>query len=273
MPPFGYRTSRCRNRLLPAPERWVRDLRAFLVGNADLHGLVRCPPLARRWNRGALRICDVGCAQGDFHLEILLQKHSQSKVIGIDSNHADLLGASRSAAASGLASRVRYICASADALPFREGSFDQLFLVDVLEHVPDDQNVLREACRVLRIGGSMDISTPTPLYPKIFGRRIHRAVGHIRDGYSPAELRRRVETSRCRIVWFKQNTGFLTWPAMALWYRIAWEGLWQPKERRLIVGWFCRALFIFLVFWIRIVAPLDRLGGYCSNALEAHKTP
>jgi SAM-dependent methyltransferase len=49
-------------------------------------------------------------------------------------------------------------------LPFVSGSFDAVFLFEVLEHLPDEHDVLSEVRRVLRPGGRLLISVPF-LYP------------------------------------------------------------------------------------------------------------
>ena len=55
--------------------------------------------------------------------------------------------------------RPRIYCSGA-ALPFREGSVDNVMAVSVLEHVRDVPSILRDAYRVLRPGGRALIVTP-----------------------------------------------------------------------------------------------------------------
>jgi SAM-dependent methyltransferase len=50
--------------------------------------------------------------------------------------------------------------ADAQALPFADGSFDAVFSINVLEHVPDPERLAAEAARVLRPGGLMLALTP-----------------------------------------------------------------------------------------------------------------
>ncbi|MBI2886852.1 MAG: class I SAM-dependent methyltransferase [Chloroflexi bacterium] len=54
--------------------------------------------------------------------------------------------------------------ARGEDLPYRDGSFDVVFLNEVLEHVEDDRQTLREASRVLRPGGHVVIFAPNRLY-------------------------------------------------------------------------------------------------------------
>jgi SAM-dependent methyltransferase len=55
--------------------------------------------------------------------------------------------------------------AAAEALPFPEGAFDVVLLHEVLEHVHDDRQAVREAWRVLSPGGRIVIFVPNRLYP------------------------------------------------------------------------------------------------------------
>jgi len=49
-------------------------------------------------------------------------------------------------------------------LPFAEGVFDAVLALDVLEHLPEPDKCVHEACRVLRRGGQFILQTPF-LYP------------------------------------------------------------------------------------------------------------
>ena len=54
-------------------------------------------------------------------------------------------------------------------LPFSESSFDAAFMLDVLEHIEEDETVLREIRRVLRPGGSVLITVPAFMF--LYGRQ------------------------------------------------------------------------------------------------------
>ncbi|HZU14006.1 MAG TPA: class I SAM-dependent methyltransferase [Chloroflexota bacterium] len=53
-----------------------------------------------------------------------------------------------------------FTCGPASEVPYPNGYFDGLLLLDVLEHVPDDTAVVREVARLLRPGGKLVLSVP-----------------------------------------------------------------------------------------------------------------
>ena len=54
----------------------------------------------------------------------------------------------------------RWLVADALAIPFREQSFDALFAGEIIEHLPDVDQTLREWRRVLKQGGLLILTTP-----------------------------------------------------------------------------------------------------------------
>ncbi len=79
-------------------------------------------------------------------------------------------------------------------LPFDDASFEQVVVVDMLEHVADDQAFVTELARVLRPGGSLIVNTPH--LKRTWLRRLRHALGqtdekhgHLRPGYTPEDLR------------------------------------------------------------------------------------
>lgn len=50
-------------------------------------------------------------------------------------------------------------------LPYRDGSFDTVFMGDVIEHLEDPSSALRQAHRVLTTGGALYVTTPPKRTP------------------------------------------------------------------------------------------------------------
>lgn len=80
-----------------------------------------------------------------------------------------------------------------DRLPFDDGSFDRVAVVDMLEHVPEEAAFVAELARVTRPGGRLVINTPHRKDTLL--RRFRHAIGqtderhgHLRPGYTPERL-------------------------------------------------------------------------------------
>jgi 2-polyprenyl-6-hydroxyphenyl methylase/3-demethylubiquinone-9 3-methyltransferase len=95
-----------------------------------------------------LRVLDVGCGGG-----LLAEEFARlgCAVLGVDPSKESIATARRHAARQGLA--IHYQCATGEALPFADQSFDTVYCCDVLEHVTDLGRVIAETARVLRPGG------------------------------------------------------------------------------------------------------------------------
>jgi SAM-dependent methyltransferase len=80
--------------------------------------------------------------------------------------------------------------------PFRAGTFDQIVIVDFLEHIADDDGFVREVERILRPGGLLIINVPHLKPGSLLNRFRHHIGltdewhGHLRPGYSCSGLRR-----------------------------------------------------------------------------------
>lgn len=124
---------------------WYRARRA-LVGEV-LASLPR--PCSERTLR---RLVDVGCGTGDNMAA--LGAAAGCVVVGTDLSIYALRRAPRMASGHSVVSM-----ALGDALPFASASAEVVACMDVIEHVDDDESVLREFRRVLRPGGVVVLTT------------------------------------------------------------------------------------------------------------------
>lgn len=107
------------------------------------------------------KVLDVGCNAGT---QAMLWAELGHEVHGLDVN-APLLQVARSRAqAAGL--DIGYDLGTAARLPYADGSMDACLMLELLEHVPEWQDCLREAVRVMRPGGLLYLSTTNWLCPK-----------------------------------------------------------------------------------------------------------
>ena len=84
--------------------------------------------------------------------------------------------------------------ASALALPIQDNRVDVVLCLDLIEHVKDDDRLVKEISRVLRKGGKVILSTPMqngvsfPFISKERSKIINKNWGHVRMGYDLKEL-------------------------------------------------------------------------------------
>ena len=146
-------------------------------------------------------VLDCGCAKGRF----LKQLPAAVDAFGLDISR-ELI---QRAKANGLQDLIQ---GSASSLPFSENSFDLVYCIETLEHVPDTQSALNEMTRVLKPGGTLIVIDknlysiwpyfpylPTPIYKFILEKRgkwMYPAGFPFRERYfSKFEFKKRFRTA------------------------------------------------------------------------------
>jgi 2-polyprenyl-6-hydroxyphenyl methylase/3-demethylubiquinone-9 3-methyltransferase len=120
--------------------RWIRTLKNMVPGRLEYFD--------EKIDWTDARALDLGCA-GGFMAEALHERGAS--VTGIDPALEAIEAARAHAEAGG--KQIRYDVGEGEALPYPDGSFDAVVCVDVLEHVRDVAQVIREVARVLKPGG------------------------------------------------------------------------------------------------------------------------
>jgi SAM-dependent methyltransferase len=111
------------------------------------------------------RVLDVACGTGIVTRLAAERVGADGAVAGVDINPG-MLGVARSAARPELG--IDWHEASAEALPFQDGTFDVVLCQMGLQFFPDKLAALRQARRVLVPGGRLALNVPGPT-PRIFG--------------------------------------------------------------------------------------------------------
>ncbi len=106
------------------------------------------------------RVLEVGAGSGFYSIEVA-RRVSEGQLVLLDLQPEMLKKAQQKLVATGL-SNASYAIADAGKLPFRENSFDVLFLVTVLGEIANRQAFLSEARRVLKPEGILSISEHLP---------------------------------------------------------------------------------------------------------------
>jgi len=102
---------------------------------------------------------DVGCghnSQGDVNVDLFVEPTS----------HRSHDQRSRIDKALNVKSIPNFVRADACHLPFRNGAFDEVISLNVLEHIKNPVKMMREIVRVLKLGGTTQIHTSHWLEPR-----------------------------------------------------------------------------------------------------------
>jgi SAM-dependent methyltransferase len=67
-------------------------------------------------------------------------------------------------------------------LPFDDGEFDRVVAAEVLEHIPNDVDAIRELVRVLRPGGTIAVSVPR-WFPEVINWRLSDEYHEVEGGH------------------------------------------------------------------------------------------
>jgi ubiquinone/menaquinone biosynthesis C-methylase UbiE len=106
------------------------------------------------------RWLDCGCAEGDFTHGLI--EHGASQAVGSDVLESRIQAARErwpwTAALS-------FVVAAAEKMPFPDETFDGVLINEVLEHVTDEVQALRELHRILVPGGFLFVFSPNRWFP------------------------------------------------------------------------------------------------------------
>ena len=168
-----------------------------------------------------MMILDAGCGQGRHSLELVRRG---CPAVAMDLNGEDLrvtnyvvaalkkemqaepgVGRAGSAGKCGHQGPGAFLAMCGDALhlPFPEGRFDRIICSEVLEHVLDPGQALAELTRVLKPGGLVALSVPTPFsewaYWMASDDYFNTPGGHVRI-FTPRGLARMVSAHGLQVV-------------------------------------------------------------------------
>jgi 2-polyprenyl-3-methyl-5-hydroxy-6-metoxy-1,4-benzoquinol methylase len=161
---FGYQWNRFRREQIDACNGTQQSERRFRAETA--------------WDRDSLKgkwILDAGCGAGRF-LDVA-SRTEDCDVVGVD------ISTAVDAARDTLADRrnVHLVQASILELPFGEGSFDGVYCIGVIQHMPDPPRAIRSVAGMTRPGGRLALTVYerrrfTMLYSKYWLRPFTRRI-------------------------------------------------------------------------------------------------
>ena len=167
-------------------------------------------PIQRYWQRKRFQIIvnyaldipfvlDVGCGSS-----VILRSHPH--IVGMDISFPKLLYMRKYL--------VPLFRATIYTLPFKDKSFDGIICSEVIEHIPDKRNWLKELTRVIKPGGYLILGTPDygrpwwPIIEKIYGLVIPG--GYEKEHISPykfVEIKEMFRVENIEIVSYKYIFG------------------------------------------------------------------
>lgn len=106
------------------------------------------------------KILEVGCGNG-YYLSLLTRLGVKTNLTGIDNDRLALKNAPRFVQDK----KVKLMWADASKLSFPDNSFDKVVMSEVIEHVANEEAVLREVFRVLKKRGILALTTCNLDYP------------------------------------------------------------------------------------------------------------
>lgn len=249
--------------------QFARRLIEWIVGRVGWPILILNgdPLVFDRWlfvrgalREGACRTLDAGSGNGGFSFYAASRGN---RTVGLTFRADEVERARHRAQVLGLAD-TQFECVDLRELAMdeiaRDGQFDQVICLEVVEHLLDDQLLLNTLSGLLRPGGQLILSTPALEHPPLRFERLSSCEdgGHVRWGYAAADLVRQVEHAGLRAVYVGHRSGVVS--------------QWITNLGRLLgarfggsVGW---AMTLPLRPLIVFDRPLTRLTGHPWHCLN-----
>jgi len=243
-------------------------LRIFGYRAAFVHG---DPLMLDRWRfvcrhlprtRDEKSVFDVGCGSGAFTIGAAKRGY---RAVGLSWDERNQQVAQERAAISGVVASFPVGDArELDQHTEHLGKYDYVFSLENIEHVIDDQKLIRDLAACLKPGGWLILSAPNQNYKAITAEddgpfsKVEDG-WHVRRGYTPAMLRELAATAGLDVEEIGSCSGFIS------------QKLTVPLRRIRLLGW-------ALILPLRVLPPLfdqliHKLTGYpdFSVTLVAYK--
>jgi SAM-dependent methyltransferase len=194
-----------------SPARWGRSFSRLNFRRAQECDVVL------RWLDAAAgeRVLDVGCGDGYYDWRI---SRTGAHVTGIDL-HEKRLAFARKHYGSGL---TEFLAMDAEKADFPEGSFDKAMSLCVMEHLGDDERVMRNVSRAMKPGGRFTFSADSLSNAEIRPeeRERHRQRYAVNTFYTPDIVRDKLSRAGFDI----EETGYVMDSPFALkLVRLSWK--------------------------------------------------
>lgn len=203
------------------------------TGVMEYHTHIRIKPFLNymKRQRGEIKILEIGCGTGTnlFEAARTVKERERFWAVGVDMNGAAIRTA-QNLKKKLQNSNIEFI--NKDAFEYLESEeieqFNYILLYDFLEHIKNPDNFLKKLEGLLKGKHIYIVSVPTPNYPKVFGRKFHKEVGHVCDGYTKEMLDDLFKKAGgYKRVFSSYNTGAIG----SIGARIYYKWLWNTQSR------------------------------------------
>lgn len=196
----------------------------------------------------AMDILDVGCGLGNYCF-YLAKRIPRAKITGIDCDEKAIQDTNIIRKRLNI-DNVNFIVQDLLTIKF-EKCYDLILLVDVLEHIENDEEALKLFYNALKTGGYILIHVPLCKDLDDFNKGIDNLQpGHVRRGYLKEKLMRMTRETGFKIVYTKNTFGFFGGLAYKL------EPLVYKKSRLLL-----KFIFPFLLCLAKMDAFVENKEG------------
>jgi SAM-dependent methyltransferase len=167
---------------------------------------------ARRYLRpGPVRTLDAGAGNGGFSM---MAASRGNAVLALSFSRHEMTAAEQRAAMTGMRQITFRIGDLRELEQFGEelGTFDQILCLEVIEHVLEDELLVRRLATLLRPGGRLLISTPSADHRPLLREGVSATEngGHVRWGYTPERVAEIVSAAGLTIVEQGEVSGFVS---------------------------------------------------------------
>jgi SAM-dependent methyltransferase len=138
---------------------------------------------------GAVRTLDAGSGNGAFAMYAAVNGNDATALSDAGPTQSRAERRAGKLGLEGVAFRVGDL-RELDRLSGDLGRFDQVFCLEVIEHILDDRKLLRDLADVLRPGGRLLLTTPYRHHRPFYGETISQVEDghHVRIGYTHEEM-------------------------------------------------------------------------------------
>lgn len=238
-------------------DSWVKSLFYRLFGNVHIGERIRAANVHRVLRSHDLSDCailDAGCGKGVLSFD-LARRFPEAKIVSIDLD-PKLIQRAKIVMAKRKIGNINFDFKDILHLDKTE-QFDLIMCVDVLEHIENDVEAVRNLSNSVKKGGILVLHVPQK-FQRHPVRNMEWKGYHVREGYTVPEIVRLLERENLQILWICHTFGIYGAMADEMEYL-----LWKIKPI-----WLLTLPFLLLLSWLDIFFKYSRGNGLLIKAIR-----